>query len=148
MLARLFLLFTVVPAVELYLLIRVGQWLGAAGTVVFVVLTGALGAALARREGLGVIHRWREGAVRGESPGDGLVAALLVLVGGLLLVAPGVLTDLTGLLLLFPPTRRLLAPRVKAWLVRHVHVEGVQVGPVRPGPAARAVRDGFDHPTA
>lgn len=118
MFARLLLLFTVVPALELYLLIYIGQWLGAFETVLIILVTGGVGAFLAKREGLGVIRRLKEEALTGLPPGDRIVEGVLVLVGGVLLITPGVLTDLTGFLLIMPWSRRWLAPRVKARVVR------------------------------
>lgn len=118
MLARLLLLFTVVPAVELYLLILIGQWLGAFETVMIILLTGGLGAFLAKREGLGVLRTLQQEALTGIPPGDRIVEGLMVLVGGVLLITPGVLTDLTGFVLIMPWSRRWLAPRVKARLMK------------------------------
>lgn len=110
MLLRLFLLFAIVPALELYLLIRVGSVLGAVPTLLLVLLSGLVGASLARREGFGVMQRLQHDLARGIPPAGRLVEGLLVFVGGLLLLAPGLLTDLFGLLLIFGPTRRLFVP--------------------------------------
>ncbi|RME26379.1 MAG: FxsA family protein, partial [Deltaproteobacteria bacterium] len=120
MFGRLLLLFTVVPAVELYLLIRIGQWIGAAQTVAIIIITGSIGAFLAKREGLGVIRQLQQDTLQGIPPGDRIVEGLLVLVGGAFLITPGVLTDLTGFLLIMPPSRRFLAPRIKAWVTRRL----------------------------
>lgn len=108
MLLRLFLLFTLVPLLELFLLLRIGQWIGAAPTLALVLASGAAGAWLARREGL---RSWR--AVRAELraggvPGSELVHGVLILVAGVVLVTPGVVTDALGLLLLLRPVRRRL----------------------------------------
>jgi len=102
---RLLLLFTVVPVVELWLLLRIGGWLGAWATVGLVVLTGVVGATLARREG---VHAWaavQSELTAGRLPGRKLLEALLVLFAGIVLVTPGVLTDAVGLLLLVRPVR-------------------------------------------
>ncbi len=104
----LFLLFTVVPLVELYLLLWLGDRLGFAATVALVLFTGVVGATLAKLEGLRVMREWQEALGAGKMPTDGVMGGLLILVGGVLLVTPGVLTDLTGFLLLIPPTRRLV----------------------------------------
>jgi len=132
---RLLLLFTVVPAVELYLLIRLGQWIGAAQTVAIIIITGSIGAFLAKREGLGVIKQLQQDTLHGIPPGDRIVEGLLVLVGGAFLITPGVLTDLTGFLLIMPLSRRFLAPRVKDWATRRL-LEGadlhVYAGGTRP----------------
>ena len=148
---RLLIVMTVVPAVELYLLLQLGRWLGPLPTAGIILFTGALGAALAKREGLGVLRQLKEDARAGIPPASRLVEGLLVLLGGALLITPGVFTDLCGFLLIIPPTRRRIAVRVKDWAASKItittadgtHFEG---GPVRPGPAAREVADRFDHP--
>ncbi len=112
----LFLLLAVVPLVEVYLLLAVGRLVGFWPTVAMVLLTGVLGATLAKHEGLRVLNDYRATIAQGRMPEEGLLGAVLILVGGILLVAPGVLTDVTGLLLLFPPTRRLVAKKVRAHL--------------------------------
>lgn len=113
MLGKLLLLFTVVPVAELYLLITIGQNLGAELTIAIVLITGLLGASLAKREGGRVLRNWQEATARGEIPKDGVTSSLLVLVGGVLLVTPGVLTDITGLLLLIPWSRRFVADIIR-----------------------------------
>lgn len=105
MLARLLLLFIVVPLIELALLVRLGTLIGFWPTIAIVVATGAIGAALARRQGLKVWTGIRDELRQGRMPMRGLVDGLLVLVGGVLLLTPGVLTDLTGIALLLPWTR-------------------------------------------
>jgi UPF0716 protein FxsA len=145
----LFLLFTVVPAVELYLLIQIGKVIGGVETVALVVAMGVLGAWLARREGFHLLTTVIDEARRGIPPADRLVEGVLVIVGSILLVTPGVLTDVVGFLFLIPITRRLFVPATKAWFGRHFVVQGLDVGPVRPGPAARdAQRDRFEHPVS
>lgn len=124
MLGKLLLLFTVVPVVELYLLITLGQHMGAGPTVGLVLGTGLLGAWLAKREGARVLSNWQGSMARGEIPKEGVVSSLLVLVGGVLLVTPGVVTDVTGLLLLWPWTRRLAAHVVRKRLQHRFQVQG------------------------
>ncbi len=145
MMVRLFLLFTVVPSLELYLLFRLADLVGAAETVVLVIGTGILGSWLAKREGLSVVRRITREAQAGFPSGDGLLEGALVLAGGLLLVTPGVVTDLVGFALILPPTRRLLGPALKRWLLSNVHV--VQLGSPRPGPGARG-RARVEEPSA
>ena len=96
MFTRLLILMTVVPALELYLLIEIGTLLGAAETVLLIVLTGVVGAALAKREGIGVLRQLQADTLRGIPPADRMVEGVMVLIGGILLMTPGVLTDLTG----------------------------------------------------
>lgn len=114
MLGRLFLLFLVVPVLDLALLVHLGGRLGFLPTVALVVSTAAAGAWLARREGAGAWRRVRDRLAAGALPGPELLDALVVLVAGVLLVAPGFLTDAAGLLGLFPPTRVV----VRRWLQR------------------------------
>ena len=106
MLARLALLFVVVPLLELVLLIQVGQVVGLPATILLVLATGVAGAALARREGLRTLTNLQAELAKGALPGQALLDGLAVLVGGAFLLTPGILTDVAGFLLLLPPSRR------------------------------------------
>jgi len=110
---RLLLAFTLVPVLELWLLLRIGAWLGAGAAVALVILTGIAGATLARREGLYAWSTVQAELTAGRIPGRKLLEALLVLLAGILLVTPGVLTDAVGLLLLVRPVRARLARRLE-----------------------------------
>jgi UPF0716 protein FxsA len=101
----LFLLFIVVPLVELYVIIQVGQWLGALPTIGLLVLSSVLGTALMRSQGRAVWRRFRTTVAAGQPPARELVDGVLVIVGGALLLAPGFITDALGILLLAPPSR-------------------------------------------
>lgn len=136
---RLFLLFTVVPLVELYLLVAVGRVLGPLMTIGLVLVTGAVGAWFARLEGARVIRRWQEAMARQQIPKDGVIDGVLIFIGGLMLITPGILTDIAGLSMVMPPTRRLIAGFVRRWFERQIAAGRVQVyapgyngGPVRP----------------
>lgn len=113
MLGKLFLLFTITPIVETYLLVLLGQELGFWAAAALVLVTGVLGATLGKREGLKVWVAWREALAQGRMPEEGILGGVLVLVGGVLLVTPGVLTDVVGLSLLFPASRRVIARHVR-----------------------------------
>lgn len=132
------LLMTVVPAVELYLLIKLGAVLGALETALVIVLTGAIGATLAKREGLGVLASLKEEAQLGIPPAERLIEGVLVLVGGVLLITPGVLTDLTGFALIIPWTRRAMIPLVKHQVSKRFKLGGSREAPA--GPEARPPR--------
>jgi UPF0716 protein FxsA len=123
----LFLAFTVVPLVELYLLIGLGRQLGVLPTLGLVLVTGLLGAWLAKREGRSVVRSWREATAQGRLPADGILSGALVLVGGVLLVTPGLVTDVVGFLLLIPPTRRLIAARLRRMLERQMQAGTLRV---------------------
>ncbi len=112
MLLKLFLAFTIIPVLEIYLLIKLGTFLGALNTVIIVILTGIIGAYLAKLEGLHTMTKVREALNRGEMPAEGMLDALLILVAGIVLLTPGFLTDISGLLMLIPQTRMLF----KRWL--------------------------------
>ena len=115
MLGRLALFFLLIPVLELYLLIQAGIWLGNGWFVIALVfITGVGGAAAARAQGLGVIDRIRQSLAAGRVPEEGLLDGIFILLGGILLIVPGFVTDTAGILLLIPPIRR----RPKAWLWR------------------------------
>ena len=124
---RLFLLFTVVPLVELYLLVAIGRTLGPVPTIGLVLLTGALGAWFARLEGARVIRRWQEAMARQQLPKDGVIDGFLIFIGGVMLITPGILTDIAGLSMVMPPTRRVIARVVRAWFERQIATGRVQV---------------------
>ncbi len=118
MFAALALAFLIVPFVELFVLIQVGQVLGAGPTILGLVLVSLVGAWLVKREGMGVLRRAREQIRVGQVPGQELVDGVLILFAGALLVTPGFLTDLFGILLLVPQVRALLRAASTAWLTR------------------------------
>jgi UPF0716 protein FxsA len=128
---KLVLLFTILPLVELYLLIEVGRVIGGLATVVLVLTTGAAGAYLARLEGLRTMIRAQEVLRSGQMPAEELLDAVLIFMAGAMLIAPGILTDGMGLLILFPPTRR----QFKIWLRRRLD-RALAEGEIRvyPGP--------------
>ncbi len=121
------MLFVVVPLVELQLLFYVShEWLGPMGTILLVVMTGMLGASMARQQGVGILRQIKEAVESGRIPGDELIHGAAILVGGVVLVTPGILTDSVGFALLFPPTRLL----VVAWIRRRIRfqVQTVSLG--------------------
>lgn len=127
MLTRLFLLFTLVPLLELAILVRMGQWLGFTPTIGLVLATGAVGALLARREGLRSWGAVRSELEQGRVPGEELFHALLVVLAGAFLVTPGVLTDVAGLSLLARPVRGALIRRIQTHLTQRVERGGLRV---------------------
>lgn len=140
----LFVLFTLVPLVELYLLIWLGGVLGFVETCAIVLVTGLLGAFLAKREGLRVLRSWQDSLAKAQMPEEGVLGGVLVLVGGVLLVTPGVLTDAFGLSLLFLPTRALIAKFVRARIASGIESGTIQVESVSgPSPFASASRSPF-----
>ena len=105
MFVRLLILFTVVPLVELALLIKIGNLIGLWPTILIVIATGVLGAALARSQGTRAVSSIRVELAQGRAPTESLINGLLILVGGVVLLTPGLLTDILGFSLLVPFTR-------------------------------------------
>jgi UPF0716 protein FxsA len=109
----LLLAFILLPLVELAILMEIGRRLGTLPTIALVVLTGALGAFLAKQQGLGVLRRIRADMEAGRMPGPAIVDGVLILLAGAVLITPGVLTDVAGFLCLVPATRA--AIRAALW---------------------------------
>jgi UPF0716 protein FxsA len=122
MLFRLLILFTVVPIVELLLLIKLGEVVGFWPTVALVIGTGALGAFLTRLEGLRVLRQVQAEFAEGRVPTDRLLDGLLILLAGAVLLTPGLLTDALGFFLLIPPGRRLVRRTIAAIAARKLGV--------------------------
>jgi UPF0716 protein FxsA len=112
MLLKLFLAFTLIPVIELYLLIKLGATIGSLYTLLLVIITGAVGAYLARLQGLEAMLRVKSRLQQGEPPAEEMLDALIIFIAGIVLLTPGLLTDISGLLLLLPATRL----RFKIWL--------------------------------
>ena len=111
--ALLFVLFVGIPVLELWVIFRVGDAIGFLPTLLALLGAGLLGAWLARREGGRAWGAFRAALAEGRWPGQEVAEGALVLVGATLLVTPGFVTDLAGLLMVAPPTRRLLAGRLR-----------------------------------
>ena len=116
MLFKLFLAFTLIPVIELYLLIKLGGVIGGFNTILLVIFTGFFGAWLARMEGMHTMMQVRRKLDQGIMPKEELLDALIIFCAGAVLITPGLLTDIAGLLLLWPVTRR----RFKLYLRRKI----------------------------
>ncbi len=143
---RLLLLFVALPATELALLIEIGQRIGTLETLALIVVTGVVGASMARSQGLRVIARVQEQLRRGEMPADSLVDGLMILIASALLVTPGVLTDAFGFLCLIPGFRTVVKREVvrrfeRAVLENRVYVESAHFPPGHPGTYREPPRD-------
>ena len=138
MLLLLLLLFTILPLLELALLIKIGQAIDLPATIGLVLLTGVVGWWLARHEGLRTLAALRAELAAGRLPADRMIDALLILLAGAVLVTPGIITDTVGFLLLIPPVRSRVRNRLKArFRVRFDRVDLT-------GPHARADDDLID----
>ena len=114
MLFKLFHAFTIIPIIEIYILIKIGSVFGAFISILLVAITGLMGAYLARLQGLNTFLRIQENLRAGILPSGELIDAVLILVAGVLLLTPGFLTDSIGFIFLIQITRNL----IKLWLQR------------------------------
>ena len=125
MLLRLFALFVITPIVEMALLIELGKRIGTWQTIGIIVLTGVIGASLAKCQGLRLLRNIKESVNDGEMPHNHLIEGVLILIGGALLITPGILTDIAGFLLVIPWTRRLIREKLKKYFTRRI--ERIQI---------------------
>ena len=116
---KLLLAFTIIPIIEIYLLIEIGSIFGALTAITLVILTGFLGAFMARMQGLKTLFRIQESMREGRMPSGELLDALLIVIAGLVLLTPGFLTDSAGFLLLIPTTRN----SIISWLQRQIELK-------------------------
>jgi UPF0716 protein FxsA len=136
MLLPLVLLFIAVPIVEIYVIIQVGQAIGALWTILLLVADSILGSVLMRAQGRAAWRRFNEAIAAGRVPAREVLDGVLVIFGGALLLTPGFVTDVFGLTFLLPPTRAV----IRRLLVRRVTGRFVVA---RPG-SARPPGAGFD----
>ena len=120
----LFILFIVVPIIEIMVLMNVGAWLGVWPTIAIVIITAWLGAKNVKQQGIATLNSVQAKMAQGEMPSDEIVAGLLLLVAGVLLMTPGFVTDFFGLSLLIPSVRSMLIKSVQTHLVINKNTAG------------------------
>ena len=120
--ALLVVALVVVPLVELYVLIQVGQVIGGLETIALLIVVSLLGAALLRREGSRTWRAFRAASTSGRLPAREVADGALVLFAGALLLTPGFVTDVVGLLLLVPPVRAVARRGLTRYALRRVVV--------------------------
>lgn len=135
----LFLLFAILPILEITLLVQVGGLIGGWNTIAIVIITAFVGAYLVRREGFHTMQTAQEKMQRNEVPGKEVVEGLMLVVSGVLLVTPGFITDIFGFLLVIPVTRHLIAGHV----ARHMKMRVVTTGGF--GGQAGGTQSPFNH---
>ncbi|MEB3100535.1 FxsA family protein [Ferviditalea candida] len=116
MLRILVVLMIIIPAIEIWGLINVGRWIGGVQTFALILLSGFLGAFLAKREASKVWHYARSQLAIGQIPTRSILDGICIFAGGLLLLAPGFFTDILGLLLVLPGSRSVFA----FWILRYL----------------------------
>lgn len=120
----LFVLFIIIPIIEISVIIQVGELLGMWPTVGLVILSAWLGAKYVRQQGLATLQSVQTKMAQGEMPSDDIVTGLMLLVAGVLLVTPGFVTDIFGLSLLIPQVRQTIATNVQ----KHIKVNQFSAG--------------------
>ena len=140
-LVLLVVIFVVVPLVELYLILRVGDAIGWQWTLLILFADSILGSVLLKSQGRQVWRRFNEATAAGRIPHNEIIDGVLIIFGGAFLITPGFLTDILGLFFLIPPTRALFRRTVRATIERGTlwgRVGGVAVRAGRERQAARA----------
>jgi len=105
MFGKFFALFVIVPLLELSLLIEVGKYIGVWNTIALVLVTAVAGAMMMQLEGLRVWNNLQQDLMNGRMPTDNIINGVLILIGGIVLLTPGIITDIIGVTLLLPFTR-------------------------------------------
>jgi UPF0716 protein FxsA len=131
--AGFFFLFSMLPFVELWLLVRIGRVVGAPGVLAYVITMVFLGGWLARNQGRRMLAQARAAFESGRVPEEGLLGGVLVWMGGVLLIIPGVITDVLGTLCLIPITRRAIGARLQRELAARVQQGSVRIEHTRRG---------------
>lgn len=134
----LVLLFIVVPIAELYVIIQVGGWIGVGPTLLLLLLDAILGSWLLKHEGRAAWRRFNQALAERRIPGKEVADGFLVILGGALLIAPGFITDIFGILFLIPPTRAVARRILFRFTVGRVAVVGVPVGAAAGGFGGRS----------
>jgi UPF0716 protein FxsA len=128
--ALLVILFIVVPIAELYVIIQIGGLIGVWATLALLLADALLGSLLLRHQGRGAWRRFNEALAAHRFPGREVADGVLVVIGGTLLLTPGFITDVFGLILLIPPTRAIVRRLMRPLLIRRFQIVGF---PNRPG---------------
>jgi UPF0716 protein FxsA len=124
----LIVLFVVVPILELWVIIEIGGLIGVWPTVALLLGGALLGSLLLRHQGRGAWRRFNEAIAARRFPGKEVADGALIVIGATLLLTPGFLTDVVGLLLLLPPTRALARRLLRGWAARRFVVLGGPAG--------------------
>ena len=125
--SALLFLFIALPISELALLLQVGEWIGGMETLAIVVVTGVVGATLARWQGLSVIAQFHSDLNSGRMPAPLLLDGLMIIIAGALLVTPGLITDSVGFLLLVPAFRAIVKSRIRRYIESKMQTPSINV---------------------
>jgi len=113
--------------IELFLLIEIGKAIGTLEVIALTIVTGIIGAALAKSQGLSVFRKIQKEMAEGRMPTANLIDGVMILIGGILLLTPGVLTDAIGFLFLIPWTRVLMKRLLMKWMIYKIQKGQIHV---------------------
>ncbi len=139
--ALLVAFFIIVPIVEIWAIIQIGSLIGVWPTIALLVADAVLGSLLLRHQGRGAWRRFNEALAPRRFPGREVADGLLIAIGGTLLLTPGFVTDIFGLILLVPPTRAIVRRLMRGYVGRRF----VIVGMSGPSGASEPTRRGYDY---
>jgi UPF0716 protein FxsA len=118
-----------IPMVELFLLIEIGKAIGTLEVILLTIASGIAGAALAKSQGFSILKKMQQEMAEGRVPAANLIDGLMILIGGILLLTPGIVTDAIGFLFLIPWTRVLMKRLLMKWMMNkiqkgqvHIHI--------------------------
>ncbi len=124
---KLFLIFALIPVIELALLIKIGSHIGAFNTIFIVILTALIGAYMVKMEGIGVMYRIQKNMQEGTFPGEEMINGAMILMAGALLLTPGFFTDIIGFILVFPSSRELLKKLITPYIKRKMNPREIDI---------------------
>ncbi len=130
--SKLLILLIVVPVVELYILIEIGQQIGAFTTIGIIVLTGIIGAYLVKNQGFMILRKIQHDLSQGILPGDSLLQGIIILAGGIFLLTPGFITDIIGFIFLIPISREIVKKYLLIWLKRKIDSGNINIDNFKP----------------
>ena len=118
---KIVLLLILMPILDIYILVKVSQIMGFGSTILLIILTGIAGYYLARSEGRIIVRNINREMARRNVPGDELLTGFCILVGGFLLLMPGIITDIVGITMALPGTRNAYKQYIKRYLQRMIN---------------------------
>jgi UPF0716 protein FxsA len=123
----LLLMLILIPAADIGVLLLSGKTIGVFPTIACIILTGVIGAYLAKKQGMETIRKAREQLRMGQIPGEAVLDGICILIGGVLLITPGFITDILGFLLLFPVTRKPCKWGIKKYLWKRMNRGNIKI---------------------
>lgn len=124
---KLFLIFAVIPVIELALLIKIGSVIGTLNTIIIVILTAIVGAYMVKLEGMAVMYRIQGNMQQGTFPAEELINGMMILMAGVLLLTPGFFTDVVGFLMVFPVSRGVIKRIAGRYIKKRMSSTDVQI---------------------